>query len=307
MKKEKDGLQAAEDSGFGKKFVGTSRLINSDGSFNIIRNGVTRDTLYEHMINVSWAKFFVEILLGFIAINLFFAFVYWLAGVQSINGKIQGEMQDFFNCFYFSIQTFTSVGYGFLSPQSNFANLIASFNAFIGLVGFALATGILFSRFSKARVNIMFSDKLIIAPFNGGKSLQFRVANGNNNTLMNMEVSVNMTWLEKEGDMMKRKFNRLKIELDFIYLFPLNWTIVHAINEDSPLWNKTKEEVIASNAEILIMIRGYDDTYNQHIFKNHSYQLKCLEENVMFEPMYFSENEKTQLYLDKISDIRRLD
>ncbi len=299
-------LQAAEDSGFGKKFTGSTRIINSDGSFNIERNGATHNSVYEHLINVSWARFFALTLASFVVINMIFAILYSLHGIESLNGKAINPTQDFLNCFYFSIQTFTSVGYGFHSPQGNFSNLVASLNAFVGLLSFALVTGMLFSRFSKARVNILFSENMLIAPFNDGKSLQVRMVNANNNTLMNMEATANLTWLEEVDGVTRRKFHRLKLELEFIKLFPLNWTLVHAINEESPLWDKTVAQLIASNAEVLIMVRGYDDTYNQYIYKNTSYHANNIVENAMFTSMYENIGEKTVLYIDKISDTKLL-
>ncbi len=300
-------LQAAEDSGFGKKFVGSSRLINSDGSFNMDRVGAMHSSVYEHMIYVSWTRFFSITILGFIFINALFALVYSIYGIESLHGKSISPIQDFLNCFYFSIQTFTSVGYGFLNPQCNFTNIIASINAFIGLITFALATGLLFSRFSKARVNILFSDNMLIAPFNTGKSLQFRLVNANNNTLMNMEISANITWLEEVDGVMRRKFDRLKFELDFIRLFPLNWTVVHVIDDSSPLWGKSKEDLIENNSEILIMLKGYDDTYNQSIYKNTSYHTKDILEGYIFEPMYTNQSDKTILHIDRLNNVKKVD
>jgi inward rectifier potassium channel len=299
-------LQAAEDSGFGKKFTGSTRIINSDGSFNIERNGAIHNSVYEHLINVSWARFFVLTLACFVAINVIFALLYSIHGIESLNGKAVSPIQDFLNCFYFSIQTFTSVGYGFHNPQCNFSNVVASLNAFVGLLSFALVTGMLFSRFSKARVNIMFSEKMLIAPFNDGKSLQVRMVNANNNTLMNMEATANLTWLEDVDGLTRRKFHRLKLELEFIKLFPLNWTLVHVINEESPLWGKTVDQLISTNAEVLVMIRGYDDTYNQYIYKNTSYHADNIVENAMFNPMYENIGDKTVLYIEKISDTKFL-
>jgi inward rectifier potassium channel len=299
-------LQAAEDSGFGKKFTGSSRIINSDGSFNIDRNGATHNSVYEHLINVSWPRFFSLTLMAFVCINAVFSILYWIHGIESLNGKSLSAVQDFLNCFYFSIQTFTSVGYGFYSPQDNFSNLVASVNAFVGLVSFALATGMLFSRFSKARVNIEFSHQMLITPFNDGMSLQMRMVNANNNTLMNMEATANLTWLEEVDGVKRRKFHRLKLELEFIKLFPLNWTLVHVINEESPLWGKSKEELVASNSEVLVMVRGYDDTYNQYIYRNMSYHASSIEQDVAFAPMYETIDDKTVLYIEKIGATRAL-
>ena len=115
-----------------------------------------------------------------------------------------------------------------------------------------------------------------------------------------------MTWLEEIEGMKRRKFHRLPLELDFIYLFPLNWTLVHKIDKISPLFSKSKAELMAQNAEILVMVRGYDDTYNQFIFKNHSYHIDCAIENAIFLPMYDSEGENTILHINRLNNIKKL-
>lgn len=297
--------QLADDMGFGKKFVGkNTRMINEDGSFNIIKEGSVRSGTYEHLIYAKPISFVLEIVFFFVFINVVFAFFYFINGVENINIKPAGFVADFLNCFFFSIQTFTSVGYGFLNPQNIVANIIAAINAFLGLLGLALVTGIVFARFSRSRAHIDFSKNILIAPLNGEKTLQFRIVNKSTSTLINMECAVNLTWLEKVDDVYKRKFARLKLELEFVYLFPLNWTLVHKINETSPLYNKTVTALIEQNAEVLVMIKGYDDTYDQNIFKNYSYQATDLVENAVFNLMYESLADKTILRLDKLNDFK---
>lgn len=307
MNREKtEDAQLAEDIGFGKKFLGKSRLVNPDGSFNLERKDSSKRSLYEKLINSSWASFFIQTFIFFGLINLAFATIYFINGVENLSVSEVNPFQDFLNCFYFSIQTFTSVGYGYLNPRNNVANLTASFNAFVGLLGFALATGLLFARFSKPKVNIKFSDNFLTAPLNEFNSLQMRMVNTGNNTLINMEASLTMTWLEKIDQVQRRKFQRLKLELDFIYLFPMNWTLVHKIDETSPLFNLDFHNLRAQNGEILVMVRGFDDTYGQFIFKNHSYHIDALIENATFIPMYETIADKTILYINKLSEFKKL-
>lgn len=307
MNREKtEDAQLAEDIGFGKKFLGKSRLVNPDGSFNLERKDSSKRSLYEKLINSSWASFFIQTFIFFGLINLAFATIYFINGVENLSVSEVNPFQDFLNCFYFSIQTFTSVGYGYLNPRNNVANLTASFNAFVGLLGFALATGLLFARFSKPKVNIKFSDNFLTAPLNEFNSLQMRMVNTGNNTLINMEASLTMTWLEEIDQVQRRKFQRLKLELDFIYLFPMNWTLVHKIDETSPLFNLDFHNLRAQNGEILVMVRGFDDTYGQFIFKNHSYHIDALIENATFIPMYETIADKTILYINKLSEFKKL-
>lgn len=297
--------QIADDIGFGKSYVGiNTRMLNADGTFNIEKIGTGKRGIYEHFINIRPLTFFLQIIIISLLINIFFAFLYYLNGVENINIAPKDVTNDFLNCFFFSIQTFTSVGYGFLNPQNIIANIVAGINAFLGLLGLAMATGLLFARFSKSRAHIAFSDNALISPLNGEKTLQFRIVNKSTSTLINMESAATLTWLEREEGVYRRRFARLKLELDFIYLFPLNWTLVHKINENSPLQHKSIQELINQNGEILIMIKGYDDTYDQHIYKNHSYHSSDIVENAVFKVMYESQTDKTILRLDKLNDYR---
>ncbi len=294
-------LRTAEDSGFGQKFIGGAKLIDSNGSFNIVKKGVVKYTIYEYLLNCTWSKFFLWTFLGFLSVNAVFAILYYANGVENINLKLQvGNMEAYLYCLYFSVQTFTSVGYGYLSPLDHFSNILSSINAFAGLLGFALATGLLFARFSRARVNILFSKNILLTPFQDKKSIQWRIINENSNTLMDVKASATLSWVENIDGVMRRKFHRLPLELDFIYMFPLNWTLVHKITEDSPLHNKTLEELMHNKSEILVNIKGYDDTYGQFIYKNHSYTFDHLIENASFVPMYENEDNHTVLHIDKL-------
>jgi inward rectifier potassium channel len=301
----KEEVQAAEDTGFGQKFVGGERLIKEDGSYNIMRKNAVGNSFYEYMVGLNWFKFFIVTFAGFLGVNVIFALLYDVIGVEELRIEKVSIFQDYLNCLYFSIQTFTSVGYGSLNPKGNATNIVASINAFTGLFSFALATGLLFARFSRPRVNIVFSEKALLAPFQNGMSFQCRLINANNNNLLQMQASGNFTWVEKdENGMQRRKFHRLKLELDFIYLFPLNWTLVHKIDEESPFHNKTITQLNEMNAEVLIFVRGFDDTYGDYIYKNKSYLLSDIEENKIFLPMYLSENGKNVLDIDKINDVK---
>jgi inward rectifier potassium channel len=306
MKKKEDIIiedaKTAEDSGFGQKFIGGNRLINKEGGFNIIKKGLVKNSIYEYLVGSSWIKFFILTFLFFFIVNVFFAFLYFFNGIENLNfNQSNSKFESFVYCLYFSIQTFTSVGYGFLNPQDHFSNIVASINAFSGLLGFALATGLLFSRFSKARVNIQFSKNMLLSPFKEGKSIQFRIINANSNFLMDVKTSVTLTWIESIDGVMRRKFHRLPLELDFIYMFPLNWTLVHYIDQDSPLFEKTIQQLTDNKSELLINIKGFDDTYGQFIYHNHSYIMEDLVENAIFTPMYESLEDNTVLDIEKLN------
>ncbi|HKK77680.1 MAG TPA: ion channel [Saprospiraceae bacterium] len=293
------------DLGFGNK-IRTGRLINRDGSFNVERRGHLSWTPYQDLVDMSWPRFLTLTGLAFVAVNAIFALLFLLVGENGFSGLQDRESFPlYWQLFFFSIQTFTTVGYGSMSPVGLTANIVAGLNAFVGLLGFALATGLLFARFAKPKAQVLFSKQAIIAPYRDGWSLQFRIVNLRSNNIINMEAKVNMSWLEPKADgSMARRFASLPLERSKVSLFPLNWTIVHPIDAQSPLYEKTAEDLYRMQVEILILISGYDDSFAQEIHDNGSYTAREMVWNACFEPMYFPEAGKTILELDKINAIR---
>ncbi|MEL6852004.1 MAG: ion channel [Bacteroidota bacterium] len=300
------------DLGFGTK-IGpkTQRLINTDGSFNVRKTGGGIGAIhpYQYMITIPWWQVFVIILTTYTLINLVFACLYMGIGIERLSDvppPSGSEMQDFLNqlghAFYFSAQTFTTVGYGTISPIGNVASLLASFEALLGLMGFALVTGVLFGRFSKPTAKIRFSDHSIIAPYRGINSYQFRIVNRRQNQLIELEAQLVMTWFEWIDGQEKQQFFRLPLERDKVALFPLTWTIVHPIDEESPLYQVTKEELEEMNAEFLIIIKSYDDTFAQTVHSRMSYKAEDVVWGAKYvKAFYPDENGQTVVEVDKIS------
>lgn len=297
-----------DDLGFGAKIgSGGERLINRDGSFNVVRTGNRAWTPYQTLVEMPWSRFFGIVVLFYAGVNLVFANLFLLVGLENINGVSAGGFaEQFAQAYFLSVQTFTTVGYGALSPQSIAANFVAAFDALTGLMSLALATGLLFARFSKPMAQILFSKHAIIAPYEYGMSFQFRIANLRNNNIINMNAKVTMSWIEIIDGQPKRRFAGLPLERDQIFLFPLNWTIVHPINAKSPLWGKTQEDLTQMQAEFLILIQGYDETFAQDVHTNGSYTCKEMIWNARFQPMYFSQGGRTVLKLDLIDEITLL-
>ncbi len=309
-KRERNNPEKFEDLGFGTKYTGEgNRLINIDGSFNVRRIGLGRWTPYQDLVEMSWTRFFLLIVLFFCLVNLFFAMIFVLIGIDSLSGVAPKNIfEDLANAFFFSVQTFTTVGYGSISPQGVLVNVVASFDALVGLMSFALATGLFFARFSKPKAQIIFSERAIIAPYRGISGFEFRIANLRNNRLINLHATVILSWLDTLNDgKKKRRFATLALERDRVNLFPLNWTIVHPIDENSPFYQKTAKELIEKEAEALVMIEGYDETYAQNVHVNRSYTANEIIWDVCFDPMYYFDDEEgtTILRLDKISSVRK--
>ena len=207
------------------------------------------------------------------------------------------------NAFFFSIQTFTTVGYGAISPRTWLADFLAASNALVGLMSFALATGLFFSRFAKPTANILFSKNAIITNINGQPSLQFRIANRRDKQIIDLEAKVTLTWLETIDQEQNRGFGVLELERDKITLFPLNWTIVHKITPQSPLYGLTKEEITQRQVEILVLVEGFDSSYSQQVHTNSSYTCNEIIWDVKFARMYRPVNGQLVLNLDMIDQM----
>ncbi|PPK85580.1 inward rectifier potassium channel [Neolewinella xylanilytica] len=295
-----------EDLGLGNKIArkpGT-RLINPDGTFNVIRRGRSVFAPYQNLVEMSWPRFIILNLLAYTACNLLFALGFYLIGTDHLNG-VRGGLTNwgkFLECFYFSIQTFTTVGYGAIAPISAASNTLAALLALLGWVSLALVTGLFFARFSRPTRMVIFSERAIYAPYrNGLPSLQFRIANKRDTNLINLTARVVLTWLEDGDGDLKRHFHPLSLERDFVSLFPLNWTIVHPIDPASPMHGWTKADYCQRFSELLVTIEGYDRTFAQQITIHKSYTYGEMEWNVRFGPMYHEREATTELYLSRIS------
>ncbi len=298
-----------KELGFGSKTSGQkSRLINSDGSFNIQR--VEQSTwgsisFYHALIKMEWIKFNIIVFVYFIVINLFFAITYYIAGIDGLRG-IEGttEIDKFLEAFFFSTQTISTVGFGRLSPGSHSVSLIASIESLVGLLGFALATGLLYGRFSRPKTNIIFSKKAIIAPFKDSLAFQFRIANRMRNSQINdIEARVTLAKLEIENGVPVRRFRPMELEIKKIIFFPMTWTINHPIDENSPLYGMTSKDLVEVDAEFMILLNGFDDTFSQTVSTRFSYTHEEVIYGAKFSSV-FGQNEKGEITqdLNKIND-----
>jgi len=283
------------------------RIINEDGGFNIHRIGTTwRDFHpYLHLINMGWPGFLATLFLGYLSVNTVFAAAYfWFTPGQLQGADAPGEFQRFWNAFFFSAHTLTTVGYGNIAPAGMGANFLASFEALIGVLGFAVATGLLYGRVSRPSARIGFSGNALIAPYQDGTSLQFRVVNRRSNSLMDLDARVLLMTVEQHGAESRRAYVQLKLERPQVLFLPLTWTVVHPIDNESPLWGKTAADLDRLQAEVLILLKGYDDTFNQTVIARHSYRHDELRWNVRFGPAFFVDpNGDLVLELRKIGEL----
>jgi len=306
--------QENKELGFGTKgSAQRSRLINPDGSFNIKRVEPSRwhsTSIYHALLLMSWRKFNLIVFAYFFIINVFFAVCYYAAGIDGLNG-IEGitVVDKFWDAFFFSTQTLSTVGFGRISPGTHLVSAIAAVESLIGLLGFALATGLLYGRFSRPQVHIIFSKNAIISPFKEGTAFQFRIVNKmKNSQITDMEARIIVAKFEIENGVKVRRFRPMELELSTITFFPLSWTINHPITENSPIYGMNFKELKEVNAEFLIILNGFDDTFSQTVHRRFSYTVDEVICGARFISV-FSENERGETVQDinKISDYELID
>jgi inward rectifier potassium channel len=296
------------DPGLTQKFTGSvRRTINKDGSFNVHRRGTTwRDFHpYLHLINMSWTSFFLVIFAGYVLVNTAFAVAYFGLGPGALLGVDEtAEWRRFLDDFFFSAHTLSTVGYGNIVPSGIAAAVVSAFEAWLGVLAFAVAAGLLYGRVSRPSARFGFSDKVLIAPYQQGQSLQFRIVNRRSNSLMDLDARVMLMTVENQNGQPVRRYDLLKLERQQVMFLALTWTVVHPIDEDSPLWGKTGEDLRRLQAELLILIRAYDDTFSQTVLARHSYRHDEFEWGARFAPA-FSVDARGDLVLElrKVSEL----
>lgn len=267
-------MSQKKDPGLGSIYEKeVKRLVNEDGSYNIKRHGALKGfrDFYKFLIDISWLKFILLTFAYYIILNIVFACLYLISGVDGIT-SFSEEHNEFLNAFFFSVQTLTSVGYGQLSPISMDINVIATIESFAGVMSIAFVTGLTYGRFSKPRAKLGFSKNILITPYKGVNRLMFKMVNKRDSILLNAHVKAILI-LDKGGD--DNQFNKeyfiLDLELNHIHFFPLTWTIVHKIDDDSPIHGMSIEELMIRNAEVLVLVEAFDETHSQNITQKHAY------------------------------------
>ncbi|QHV97335.1 ion channel [Spirosoma endbachense] len=302
------------DLGFGTKLGDTySRLINKDGSFNIFRkNGTFWDqlNLYNRLITIKWLPFLGLVLVFYLIANGFFAVVYMLAGAENLQSTSdQSFYGPFWKAFFFSSQTLTTVGYGHIAPTSFLTSIIAAFESMMGLLSFALVTGLLYGRFSRPSAHIKFSQRSVFAPYLDVNAWMFRIINARSHQLIDVLVEVTMSRMETKADGTKhRNYYSLSLERKKVTFFPTNWTLVHAITNKSPLHGCTPEDLAESDTEFLILLQAMDDTFSQVVHRRYSYRYDEVLWGHKFRPMFDSgQSGIVNLDLEKLDDTEEVE
>jgi inward rectifier potassium channel len=302
--------QPGYDPGLTTKFAGpVRRIINDNGTFNVRRKGTTlRDYHpYLQLMCMSWSGFLATLLLGFIVINTLFAAVYFLLPAGQLQGiDATDNLDRFLACFFFSSHTLTTVGYGNIAPAGMAANVVASLEALLGVLVFAVATGLMFGRVSRPSARIGFSANLLVSPYQDGSSLQFRVVNRRSNSIVELEARLLLMSVQMENGEARRTYDNLRLERERVLFLPLTWTLVHPIDNQSPLWGKTAEDLSRLQAELMVLLKGHDDTFNQTVFARRSYRHDEIVWGAHFSPAFYTGAEgELVLELRKVGELVR--
>jgi inward rectifier potassium channel len=277
---------ANDDLGLGTK-DGPSRAVNKDGSFNLRRTGAPRFRpyeLYHQLITMSVPRFTLVLLVGNLLANLLFAGLYLKVGMEHFDRTGGPALLDrFLDAFFFSTQTLTTVGNGHIHPVSALASAVAALESLLGLMGFAMACGLLYGRFSRPHARILFSRRAVMAPYRGMTGFMFRLVNERSNQLIEVEAHVSVSLRDPESG--EHLFSALTLERGRINLFPSNWTIVHAVDDDSPLAGMTAQDLQDADAEFIVLIKAFDDTFAQTVYARSSYKSGEIAWGRRFVPM----------------------
>ena len=267
-------LDDDNDLGFGSVVSTQSerRLLNKNGSFNVRRRGIgvlRSQSLYHSALSMTWPRFLCVVTLSYLIVNVVFALLFLACGRDALVGTHESQMGGAFaRAFFFSVETFATIGYGQISPVGVPSHLVMVVEALIAVMSQALITGLLFARFSRPTAAILFSENIIVAPHQNGRALMFRITNLRDSQLLDVTARVNCSWMDGAN----RRFILLELERSNVMFFPLAWTIVHAITPDSPIYGVTEAQMLSRNFEFLVTIAATDETFAQTVHARSSYK-----------------------------------
>ncbi|MEO7457544.1 MAG: ion channel [Gemmatimonadaceae bacterium] len=300
-------LENPDDLGFGSVIGGENerRLIERDGRFTARRHGFSPFSYlngYHALLTMTWPRFLGIATLSYLGVNVLFALAYLACGPGALAGLSTGMMGGpFLRAFFFSVDSFATIGYGNVYPVGALANLLVTAQAIISILAVALLTGLVFSRFARPTAALLFSDVAVIAPYQGISGFMFRITNVRNNQLMELEAKVLFTDLHGQG----RRYTQLKLERTRVVFFPMSWTIVHPIDEKSPMFGWTHDDFVRADAEFLILISGMDETFAQTVHARSSYKPDEIVVGKKFANIYkpVAKDGTISIDISKLSDV----
>ncbi len=308
LKKINNQAKTDINTGFGTNATSYGgRFITKSGNANVKKTGIgffDSISWYHTMVNIPRWKFLLIIVLFYFVVNFCFASIYYLIGVEHLKGiNASTPLDQFGQTFFFSIQTYTTVGYGHISPSGFLTSFVAAVEALFGLLSFAIATGLFYGRFSMPKAFLRFSDNALIAPYKEGTGLMIRLSPFKNTNLTDAEAKMTLGMTMEENGKLVNKFYNLDLELYKVNALTLSWTLVHPITESSPLFGLTEADFQNTTGEILVFIKVFDDMFSTTVVKRTSYAFHEIVYGARFLPMFSRSNDdnRTLLHIDKLN------
>lgn len=301
-----------QDLGLGGKMAERARvrLLNHDGTFNVRRNDFGPFHPYNayHTLLSLPVPHLLGLMAGwYFAANTVFAALYFLCGPGALAGAAVEPLARFEDCLFFSVQTLATIGYGRLVPATRAANVLVALEALVGLLGFAILAGLLFARFTRPTAKISFSRNALIAPYEGGWALMFRLVNLRNHDLTDVRAVVSFArWVEEDG-VRSREFDQLALERDTIMFMPLHWVIVHPIRGTSPMRGLTEASLATSDPEFVCVITADDETFAQTVHAKTSYDKTDIVWGARFGDMYIADSDHVAIDLGRLHNFDRVE
>lgn len=280
------------DLGFGRVVVQSvrGRFLNRDGSPNSKKYGMGAQRtmrIYLAALRASWPAFLAWMMGCLLLINGVFALAYSALGDAALAGTDQMGLTDpFLRAFTFSIGVFTTTGTGAVHAYGTTANWLVNLESFLGPITLVVAFGVMIARLTRPRMRLAFSESAIVAPYEGGRGLMFRITNMRLDEVSDVHVRVNLAWYEDFGGVRERNLHELELERSTVELFTLHWTIVHPITAKSPLAGVTPESLAAAQAEFLIFVTAQEETFSTRVTSRASYSWDEVRWDVKFASIF---------------------
>ena len=297
-----------QDFGFGREIgrYTRGRLLSPDGHFRARRHGAglfRSRALYHRYLQISWPKFLLSFIVGYFFLNAIFAALYITAGYSNLQGAARGDpLEEISEAFFFSVQTFSTIGYGRVAPVGFATNMVVTFESVVGSLWLALATGLVFARFARPSARIRFTKRALIAPYHEITAFMFRIVNVRSTELINLEAEVLLSMYDPLGQNPVPSYHVLKLERESVRFFPTTWTIVHPIDSSSPIFGFSADDLTARRAEFFVLIKSFDEMSAQTVYTRSSYIAQELIWGAKFRRIFEHAEDGSASV-----DIRRLD
>lgn len=302
--------QKFNDLGLGEKASsGRYRTLNKDGSFNVTKSNIPffeRTNFFHTLVSMSWLRFIGLIIVGYFIVNFIFASVYMLVGVENLTTAAGlSSFDQFLEAFFFSAQTITTLGYGRVAPVGFIANTVAAIESMLGLLTFALATGLLYGRFSKPKSKLKYSNHAVIAPYREINGFMFRLLNPHKNQLLEVEITVSLSMLRDNSEL--RNFYQLELERSSVVFLPSVWTIVHPISEESPMHDLSETDLLEKDAEFIVSLRAFDESFSQTVYSRTSYKASEIRWGEKFTYIIEQSNKGINVDVSRLDESEKMD